>query len=78
MRSIAYTTLVINGPPMGGTFSVAPNTGQALITVFTLTSAGWADVDLPITVGFGYYDPRCCSRSTYQSPPILLTGMGRK
>ena len=56
--SVASTTIVINGPPLGGAFSATPSNGFALATSFILTSTGWSDVDLPIGIGFGYYDER--------------------
>jgi hypothetical protein len=60
-RSTASTELVINGPPLAGFFSVSPANGYALTTNFVLASSGWADVDLPVTVSFGYFDLRCCT-----------------
>jgi hypothetical protein len=57
-RSIARTEFVINGPPLGGAFTVSPDNGYALTTKFFLSSPGWADVDLPVTISFGYYDLR--------------------
>ena len=60
VRSIASTEFVINGPPLGGFFTVSPASGFALTTKFVLASSGWADVDLPVTISFGYTDLRCC------------------
>ena len=44
----------LNAPPLGGTLSVAPLTGTAMTTVFTIAAPGWHDEvdDLPLTYAF--------------------------
>ena len=49
----ANTTVAINAPPSNGSFSVSPESGNALQTIFSLAAASWSDSDLPIT--FAYF-----------------------
>lgn len=46
--------LYANAVPSGGDTTVAPLTGTALLTNFTLSSSGWTDpeADLPLTYAF--------------------------
>jgi hypothetical protein len=45
----ANATVAVNTPPSNGSFSVSPESGDALQTIFTLAAANWSDSDLPIT-----------------------------
>ena len=45
----ANATVAVNTPPSNGSFSVSPDSGDALQTIFTLAAANWSDSDLPIT-----------------------------
>ena len=47
-------SIVVNGPPILGTFAVQPLLGQELQTTFTFLSSGWYEEDLPISYSFGY------------------------
>jgi hypothetical protein len=48
--SIASVSVVTNGAPQGGSFSVSPNSGTALTTSFALTTpVAWVDEDTPLT-----------------------------
>nr|XP_027221766.1 uncharacterized protein LOC113813902 [Penaeus vannamei] len=52
----AEVILTTNNPPIAGTFEVTPSSGEALVTYFQFSVAGWNDVpeDLPLTTSFGY------------------------
>jgi hypothetical protein len=50
-------SVVVNGPPQPGTFSVFPTSGWELRTMFTLSAANWTDMDLPLTYRFGFVSP---------------------
>jgi hypothetical protein len=54
--SFCELSILINAPPSGGTFSVRPNTGDALTTLFTLLAPSWSDEveDLPLLFSFSY------------------------
>lgn len=43
LRGEADLFLHINQPPEGGNCSIVPETGRALIDVFTVSCLGWAD-----------------------------------
>ena len=49
-------TIVVNVPPSGGSFSVAPPRGEALVTPFRFLALGWTDEpqDLPLSYRFAY------------------------
>jgi hypothetical protein len=47
-------TVTTNGAPLPGRFSIAPDTGDELVTAFTLYASEWADPDLPLTYQFGF------------------------
>jgi hypothetical protein len=53
--TIASITVTINDPPVSGDFSVAPDQGNEISTVFTMTCLDWLDDDLPINYVFGYW-----------------------
>ena len=44
-------TVVTNGPPTSGVFTVDPVNGVEIVSVFTFTASRWVDIDLPL-----YYD----------------------
>lgn len=47
-------TLVTNGAPLPGTFTVSPKTGLELNTAFTFAASSWTDSDTPLSYEFGY------------------------
>jgi len=51
VSSISVTT---NGPPLPGTFSITPDEGTELKTMFMFSAKEWSDPDLPITYMFGF------------------------
>ena len=55
--SSATTELLANTIPCGGNFSISPDQGAALQTVFSLTLTGWRDEDLPLQYQFVLCDP---------------------
>ncbi len=55
--------VVINGPPLPGSFAVTPVSGVGLSTSFTSGAFNWVDVDLPITFEFGFVSPSSSSSS---------------
>lgn len=48
-------SILINGPPVTGVFSITPGTGEELKTKFTLSASRFLDPDLPLTYTFGFY-----------------------
>ncbi|XP_028413722.1 uncharacterized protein LOC114536576 [Dendronephthya gigantea] len=48
------TTLLVNGPPLGGTCSVTPSFGISLSTNFTFACERWSDHESPLTYKFFY------------------------
>ena len=46
--------LAVNTPPTAGSFSVSPEYGQSLKTIYNLTATGWSDDDIPLTYQFYY------------------------
>jgi hypothetical protein len=53
-RTIATVMVTTNGPPVGGIFTVFPNTGTELTTAFEFSTSQWSDTALPITYLFGF------------------------
>ncbi|XP_047495421.1 uncharacterized protein LOC125043372 [Penaeus chinensis] len=53
---LAEVILTTNNPPIAGSFEVTPSSGEALVTYFQFSVAGWSEVpeDLPLTTSFGY------------------------
>lgn len=49
-------TVLINAPPSGGSYRVAPLQGEALTTLFTMVAPSWSDEveDLPLLFSFLY------------------------
>jgi hypothetical protein len=47
--AVASVTVVTNGCPQGGSYTVSPGTGVALTTSFTLAASSWVDADVPLT-----------------------------
>jgi hypothetical protein len=66
-RSTAVITVTTNGPPIGGTFKVDPNSGLELSTSFDFSATQWSDTDLPITYSFGFVNPTTALFSSIQS-----------
>jgi hypothetical protein len=54
----AYTSaisIITNGAPLKGKFSVFPLHGLSAIDKFTFFASSWIDEDLPLSFEFGYY-----------------------
>jgi hypothetical protein len=49
--------VTVNGPPIGGSFTVSPSSGTGLSTLFTLAASSWSDDDLPLTYQFMFVSP---------------------
>lgn len=56
LRTTAEVDVLINSPPSSGVLVASPLSGEALVTVFTLSAAGWTDdpVDYPLAYAFYY------------------------
>jgi outer membrane protein OmpA-like peptidoglycan-associated protein len=56
-QTVSEVIVQINSAPYGGSFSVSPTTGDALITEFRFAAYGWTDddSDLPLEYQFAYY-----------------------
>jgi hypothetical protein len=52
--TVVSTAVTTNGAPLPGSFSVKPEFGVELSTVFTFAAAQWTDPDLPLTYQFGF------------------------
>merc|ERR1711871_1047950 len=53
--TIASISITINDAPIPGKFSVSPDHGKEMSTLFTMTCVNWSDDDLPLTFAFGYW-----------------------
>ena len=53
-EGVSRMAIVVNSPPVGGTFVVSPPTGSSAQTLFKLACSGWVDdaTDLPISYQF--------------------------
>mmetsp|Transcript_22560 Transcript_22560/g.19551 ORF Transcript_22560/g.19551 Transcript_22560/m.19551 type:complete len:120 (+) Transcript_22560:1769-2128(+) len=51
-HAYAEKVLAINTPPLGGTLTISPESGESLSTNFTIKASGWTDVDKPILYQF--------------------------
>ena len=69
--STAITVDVV-GPPLAGTFAVAPSEGLALKDVFVLSVARWQDTELPLTYSFGYITPRMTVASLHSRSDVAF------
>jgi hypothetical protein len=58
---LAQLSISTNSPPLPGTFSVSPLTGQSLSTSFKFQALFWSDADLPLSYQFNYYSSRISS-----------------
>jgi hypothetical protein len=55
LTSSAAITVVTNGPPLPGYFTVSPALGgEEIKTLFTFSAASWTDENLPLTYSFGF------------------------
>ena len=65
-------TVVANSPPHSGSFSVVPNQGGALTTLFHFASRGWLDREnnLPLAYSFGYVSSWSGAQISVGSSPI--------
>ncbi len=56
LLSYSEIDLYINGPPTGGSITVSPQNGSALLTTFQFQTTDWIseDSDLPLTYEFTY------------------------
>jgi hypothetical protein len=52
--TVVSTAVTTNGAPLPGSFSVKPEFGVELSTVFIFAAAQWTDPDLPLTYQFGF------------------------
>ena len=59
-----------NGPPSPGSFSIDPTNGLELVTVFTLSTSSWVDVDLPLMFEFGLISGSSGLRMALQSTSL--------
>jgi hypothetical protein len=73
LGSSASIVVTTNGPPMGGIYSVSPNTGNEIemTTPFQFTTSQWSDPDLPVTYLFGFISPSNGLLSAIQSRSSL-------
>jgi hypothetical protein len=73
MKASSHLRVVVNTPPVLGSFAVSPSGGTCLLSDFFMEAAGWVDEDLPVTVTFGFMDHS-------ESPPVRvpLTSRGEK
>lgn len=55
--SSAAIVVTTNGPPLPGTFEVAPLNGTELTTPFSFMATLWTDPNLPISYQFGFMSP---------------------
>jgi hypothetical protein len=44
-QSTAQVTVLVNAPPVNGSVAAAPHQGYGLVTLFTVTAAGWVDAE---------------------------------
>ena len=51
--TIASISITINNAPVPGTFTVSPDYGTEMSTLFTFTCLDWSDEDLPFTLCLG-------------------------
>jgi hypothetical protein len=58
---LTQLSISTNSPPLPGTFSVSPLTGQSLSTSFKFQALFWSDADLPLSYQFNYYSSRISS-----------------
>jgi hypothetical protein len=63
-----------NAAPIGGTFSVQPNEGEELNTMFAMTASEWMDIDLPLSFQFGYLTLSSSSISSCHILTIICVG----
>ena len=54
-RSYSSIPVIVNIPPLPGTFEVSPKNGTAVSTKFLFLASKWYDDDLPLSYAFGYY-----------------------
>ena len=54
-QAVLSISVLINGPPVTGVFSISPITGTELETKFMLFASRFSDPDLPLTFTFGFY-----------------------
>jgi hypothetical protein len=52
--SAASIEVTTNGPPLPGTFVVAPASGTEISTIYQFVTAVWTDPNLPISYQFGF------------------------
>ena len=53
-RGVCQVDVVLNVAPTGGTVSIEPDAGLAVVDTFQITAAGWSDEDIPLTYRFFY------------------------
>ena len=52
--SWAQITIPINTPPSPGAFTIEPQVGTEMVTMFSLSAEFWDDMDVPLTYEFRY------------------------
>ena len=72
--STASFQVVTNSPPLPGSFTVTPNEGTELSTVFRFSADAWTDVDLPLTYQFGFISSSSRSKLLIKSRSDSIFG----
>eukprot|EP01034_Spumella_vulgaris_P030758 gene30758-38018_t len=70
-RTSTSITIVTNGGPLPGTFSISPSTGSELTTSFLFSANQFTDSDLPLTYQIAYLRPTLTSSSSSGSAEML-------
>ena len=55
LYSSSQLDIIINGSPTNGVFTVTPNQGRALDTIFLFSTQQWIDTDLPLSYSFSSF-----------------------
>jgi hypothetical protein len=52
--TVSQIEVTTNGPPLPGAFTVYPEVGVEITTLFALQASSWSDADLPLSYQFGF------------------------
>jgi hypothetical protein len=52
--TVSQIEVTTNGPPLPGTFTVDPDVGVEITTLFAFQASSWSDTDLPLSYQFGF------------------------
>jgi hypothetical protein len=52
--TVSQIEVTTNGPPLPGAFTVDPEVGVEITTLFSLQASSWSDADLPLSYQFGF------------------------